>query len=97
EVRQVKQGALAFLLVAGLLAAVLGASSLVAREVRTGTALVVLAKPVGRVSFLLGKYLGLAGLLSLQVGVHLLAALLAGVYPARKIGDMAAAEALRGE
>ncbi len=31
------------------------------------------------------------------LGVAILAALLAGVYPARKMGDMAAAEALRGE
>ncbi|GAB4581562.1 MAG: FtsX-like permease family protein [Anaerolineales bacterium] len=31
------------------------------------------------------------------LGVAILAALLAGVYPARKIGEMAAAEALRGE
>ncbi|MBL9137342.1 MAG: ABC transporter permease [Verrucomicrobiales bacterium] len=78
ESRQVKQSVLAFMLVAGLIAAVLGASFLVAREVRSGTALVVLSKPVGRLPFLLGKYTGLMTALALQGFLHLLVALLAG-------------------
>lgn len=78
EPRMVKQSALAFMLVAGLFSAALSASSTLAREIRTGTALAVLSKPVGRVRFLLGKYLGLAAALSLQAAVHLLGVLLAG-------------------
>lgn len=78
ESRMVKQSALAFMLVAGLFSAALSASSTLAREIRTGTALAVLSKPVGRVRFLLGKYLGLAAALALQAVVHLLAVLLAG-------------------
>jgi ABC-type transport system involved in multi-copper enzyme maturation permease subunit len=78
ESRQVKQSVLAFMLVAGLVSAVLGASSMVAREVRLGTALVVLSKPIGRLPFLLGKYVGLLTALALQGFLHLLVALLAG-------------------
>ncbi len=77
EARLVKQSVLAFILVAGLFTAALGAAASVSREIRLGTALAVLSKPVGRVAFLLGKYAGLAGALTLQVALHLLAALLA--------------------
>lgn len=72
-----KDSVLALMLLAGLLSAVLSASNSVAREIRTGTALAVLAKPVGRAQFLLAKYLGLAGALVLLTYVNLIAALLA--------------------
>src|SRR3989454_4874297 len=65
------------MLLAGLLGAVLCASASLAREIRAGTALAVLAKPVGRAQFLLAKYLGLAGALTLLTYVNLLSALLA--------------------
>jgi len=42
------------------LGAVLSASASLAREIRSGTALAVLSKPVGRAQFLLAKYVGLA-------------------------------------
>jgi ABC-type transport system involved in multi-copper enzyme maturation permease subunit len=48
----------------------------VAHEIRSGTALAVLAKPVGRVQFLLGKYLGLAGALTVLTYMNYLCALL---------------------
>src|SRR5262245_32222225 len=54
----VKDMALAVMLLAGLVGAVLCASTSVAQEIRTGTALAVLSKPVGRVNFLLAKYVG---------------------------------------
>src|SRR2546430_3525183 len=54
----VKDSTLAVMLLSGLFGAVLNASASVAREVRFGTALAVLAKPVGRAQFLLAKYLG---------------------------------------
>src|ERR1041384_6286862 len=59
----VKQSVLAVMLLAGLLGAVLSASNSLAREIRSGTALSVLAKPVGRAQFLLAKYTGVAGAL----------------------------------
>jgi ABC-2 type transport system permease protein len=73
----VKDSVLAIMLLAGLLGAVLSASNSVAREIRTGTALAVLSKPVGRAQFLLAKYAGLAGALGVLTFVNLLAALLA--------------------
>ena len=72
----VKDSVLAVMLLAGLLGAVLCASSSVAREIRTGTALAVLAKPVGRASFLLAKYAGLAAALTVLAYINLLAVLL---------------------
>jgi ABC-type transport system involved in multi-copper enzyme maturation permease subunit len=73
----VKDSVLAVMLLAGLLGSVLSASNSVAREIRTGTALAVLSKPVGRATFLLAKYAGLAAALSVLTYVNLLAALLA--------------------
>lgn len=73
----VKDMALAVMLLSGLLGAVLCASSSVAQEIRVGTALTVLAKPVSRANFLIGKYLGLAGTLAVLAGTNLVAALLA--------------------
>ena len=57
--------------------AVLSASNTLAREIRTGTALSVLAKPVGRAHFLLAKYVGLAAALAVLNYVNMVAALLA--------------------
>src|SRR5262247_2305513 len=73
----VKNSVLAVTLLAGLLGAVLCASSSLAREIRSGTALAVLAKPVGRAQFLLAKYTGVAGALTVLTYVNLVACLLA--------------------
>jgi len=73
----VKDSALAVTLLAGLLGAVLSASNSLAREIRTGTALAVLSKPVGRAQFLLAKYAGLAASLTVLTYVNLIACLLA--------------------
>ena len=67
---------LAVTLVTGLFGAVLCASSSVAREIHSGTALAVLSKPVGRARFILGKYAGLTGALTLLVYTNLVACLL---------------------
>src|SRR2546430_3533283 len=77
EPKLVKNSPLAVMLLSGLLGAVLSASNSVAREIRTGTALAVLSKPVGRAQFLLAKYAGLAAALAVLTFVNLLAALLA--------------------
>ena len=71
EPKLVENSALAVMLLTGLFGAVLCASSSLAREIRTGTALAVLSKPVGRTRFLLAKYAGLAGALTLLTYVNL--------------------------
>jgi hypothetical protein len=77
EPKLVKNSTLAVMLLAGLLGAVLSASASLAREIRSGTALAVLSKPVGRAQFLLAKYAGLIVALALLTYVNLIAALLA--------------------
>ncbi len=65
------------MLLAGLFGAVLSASASLAREIRSGTALAVLSKPVGRAQFLLAKYAGLVMALAVLTYVNLVAALIA--------------------
>jgi len=77
EPKLVKNSVLAVMLLAGLFGAVLTASSSLGREIRTGTALAVLSKPIGRAQFLLAKYAGLLVALTLMTYVNLLAALVA--------------------
>ncbi|MFP4104801.1 MAG: hypothetical protein ACLFVU_01830 [Phycisphaerae bacterium] len=48
------------LLVSGLLVSAFSASSVLSKEIRERTVLTVIAKPVGRVTFLGGKFLGVA-------------------------------------
>ena len=72
-----KNSVLAVMFLTGLFGAVVSASSAVAREIRGGTALAVLAKPVGRARFLLAKYFGLAGALTVLVYANAIAALFA--------------------
>ena len=74
----VKNSTLAVMFLSGLFAAALSASASVAHEIRSGTALAVLAKPVGRAQFLVGKFLGLIGALTVLTFVNYLCSLLAG-------------------
>jgi len=82
-----KDSVLAVMLLAGLLGAVLCASASLAREIRAGTALAVLSKPVGRAQFLVAKYAGLAGALAVLTFVNLLAALLSSRMAYDAYGD----------
>ncbi len=77
EMKLVKTSALAVMLLSGLFGAVLSASSSLAREIRSGTALAVLSKPVGRAQFLLAKFAGLAAALALLAYVNLVGVMLA--------------------
>ncbi|MEP6664378.1 MAG: hypothetical protein ABJC04_12025 [Verrucomicrobiota bacterium] len=77
EPKLVKNSVLAVMLLTGLFAAVSSASASVAREIRTGTALAVLSKPIGRAQFLLAKFFGLAAALTILTYVNAIAALLA--------------------
>ena len=72
----VKDSTLAVMFISGLFAAGISASAAVAHEIRSGTALAVLAKPVGKAQFLIGKYLGLIGALTVLTYVNALASLL---------------------
>lgn len=76
EPKLVKNCVLAVMLLAGLFGAVLSASASLAREIRSGTALAVLSKPIGRTQFLLAKYFGLAMALTVVTYVNMLVALL---------------------
>ena len=87
EPKLVKDSVLAITLLAGLLGAVLSASASFAREIRTGTALAVLSKPVGRAQFLLAKYAGLVAALTLLTYVNLIACLLASRMAYDAYGD----------
>lgn len=71
----VKDSALAVTFLTGLLGAVIGASTSLAHEVRQGTALAVLSKPVGKVAFLVAKFFGVAAALIVMTYVNLVAAL----------------------
>jgi ABC-type transport system involved in multi-copper enzyme maturation permease subunit len=77
EPKLVKNSALAVMLLSGLLGAVLSASASLAREIRSGTALAVLSKPVGRAQFLLAKYAGVAAALAVLSYVNMIGVLLA--------------------
>jgi ABC-type transport system involved in multi-copper enzyme maturation permease subunit len=65
------------MLLSGLFGAVLSASSSLAREIRSGTALAVLSKPVGRAQFLLAKFAGLAIALAILTYVNMIGVLIA--------------------
>lgn len=76
DVKLVKDSALAVVFLSGLFGAVFAASSSVAREIQTGTALAVMSKPIGKFPFLLGKYLGLTGAITALTFVNMLAVLI---------------------
>jgi hypothetical protein len=77
EPKLVENSVLAVMLLAGLFGAVLSASNSLAREIRSGTALAVLSKPVGRTQFLLAKFTGLALSLTLLTYVNMVGVLVA--------------------
>ena len=83
----VKDSVLAVTLISGLFGAVLSASSSVAKEIRTGTALAVLAKPVSRPQFLLAKFMGVAGALTVLTYINTLSVLLASRMAYDAYGD----------
>jgi len=76
EPKLVENTTLAVMLLSGLFGAVLSASSSLAREIRSGTALAVLSKPVGRAQFFLAKFTGLAAALTVLTYVNMVGVLL---------------------
>ncbi len=77
EPKLVNNSVLAVMLLSGLFGAVLSASASLAREIRSGTALAVLSKPVGRAQFLLAKFAGLAAALTVLTYVNMIGVLIA--------------------
>ncbi len=77
ETKLVKDSVLATLFLSGIFGAIIGSTASVAEEIRSGTALSVLSKPIGRVQFLIAKYLGLAAAITYHTSVCALAASLA--------------------
>ncbi|MSU58628.1 MAG: hypothetical protein EXS35_10700 [Pedosphaera sp.] len=98
EPKLVKNSVLAVMLLAGLFGAVMSASASLAREIRAGTALAVLSKPIGRAQFLLAKYAGLIAALSVLTYVNLVAALIASrmTFDAYGSTDLAAVGIVAG-
>jgi ABC-2 type transport system permease protein len=88
EPKLVKNSVLAVMLLTGLFGAVLSASTSLAREIRAGTALAVLSKPIGRAQFLLAKYAGLMVALALLTYVNTVAALIASRMTFDAYGDI---------
>ena len=77
EPKLVENSVLAVMLLSGLFGAVLSASASLAREIRSGTALAVLSKPVSRAQFLLAKFAGVAAALTVLTYVNLMGVLIA--------------------
>ncbi len=98
EPKLVKNSVLAVMLLSGLFGAVLTASASLAREIRLGTALAVLSKPVGRTQFLLAKYAGLVLALTLMTFINTVTALIASrmVFDAYGSTDLAAVAIVAG-
>ena len=76
EFRMVKDSVLAVMFLSGLFGAVLSASTSVAHELRSGTALAILSTPVGRAQFLLGKFFGICGAIGVLAYINTLAVLI---------------------
>ncbi len=74
----VKEMGLATVQLTGLLIAALAASASVSREIDSRTATTVLSKPVGRLEFILGKYVGLVLALAVAFLLLTVTVLLAG-------------------
>ncbi len=77
EGRMARDGGLAFMLVFGLFITGFTSGSTLAEELRSGTAATTLAKPVGRLTFLIGKWLGVVAGLAIFCTISTAATLLA--------------------
>lgn len=74
DIKMYKDTGLAMISLAGLLLALLTASSTVAEEIEGKTAVTMLSKPINRRQFILGKYLGI------EMGVLLMFVLLGALF-----------------
>lgn len=74
--RMIADLGLATVLLTGLLLSIFSASNVIVREIEEETALTVLSKPIGRASFVVGKYLGIATAIALASGAGVVTVLL---------------------
>jgi ABC-type transport system involved in multi-copper enzyme maturation permease subunit len=94
EVKIVKDLGLSAISLAGSLLAVLVGVSLVYKEIERRTVLTLLAQPVRRWQFLLGKYLGLLGVLVANVAVMAMALAAAVLWKGESFGPLVPAVGL---
>ena len=59
DIKMLKDSGLSLIMILGIILAVWAASSSISEEIEGRTALTVLSKPIGRPSFILGKFLGI--------------------------------------
>jgi ABC-type transport system involved in multi-copper enzyme maturation permease subunit len=85
DIKVVKDEGLTLIMVISIVLALLTASRSIAEEIEGRTALMVLSKPIGRASFILGKFLGILGPVALVF--ILLGALLLGSVSYKKVYD----------
>lgn len=74
--KMVKENGLAVVFLSGLFCAVFGAANTVSHEIRSGTALAVLSKPVSRSQFVISKFVGVAAAVTLGAFANLIPLLL---------------------
>lgn len=72
----VKENALAVVFISGLFCAVFGAANTVSLELKTGTALAVLSKPISRHQFVISKFFGVAAAVTMAAFANLIPLLL---------------------
>ncbi len=65
----IKSTTLSIMSVSGLLISVFVGISLVQKEIQRRTVLTLLSKPIGRASFIVGKYFGLMGVVASHLGI----------------------------
>lgn len=90
DIKMLKDSGLTLIRVLGIFLAVWAASTTISEEIDNSTALTVLSKPIGRRSFVLGKFSGIAwttALMFIVLGVLLLAVTsIKVIYDARETG-----------
>jgi ABC-type transport system involved in multi-copper enzyme maturation permease subunit len=88
DIKMLKDSGLTLIMILGIIQAVWAASTSISEEIEGRTALTVLSKPIGRRSFILGKFLGIVwtvALLFVVLGiVFLIAVAYKPIYDARE-------------
>ena len=86
--KMMKDMGLATMFLAGVLLAAFAASNVVSEEIENHTALTVMSKPVGRFEFIIGKYLGVLGAVTVAFYLMALSLILAVALGGFEAGAM---------
>jgi len=89
ELRLIRDQSLALSFLGGCVVAVIGAATALVRDMRTGTVAILLSRPVSSLSFVLGKWTGIAG----AVVLYQITATVACLWVTRLIGGEGDGEA----